>query len=435
MPLPGIRRFESINIANGQSNIATGQSAVPKVHATISNPHHSFYNFGFHTQVPKNIPKLKHTFMVEFVLNKDVLQILSNASRETLTGRGQTQKGIPQVLRHSLESQPYDRELTFAVKSFDRPKINIDIQTLNQYNKKRLIQQQLEYQAVNVRFYDAGDSAAQKLVKEYLQYYFGDQRNLITRDGDNYIFNSELTFARNWASGSGWGFNPLSDELYFFKEINLYQFYGRRRYDKFTYVHPKIQAIDLDTGDYSVSETLEVNLTLMYEGVIIELDKELFPIPTTDATKLNAATDGGAVSDINEKFRFSKTANVPQPNEHPPAEIKSGTLPASISRGNLSDVSTVLTLQNNQVTRSQSTVGGINTNSAIINQNGLNTILPAIDAATEAEFNRLQREERQKESVLTNRAGDSTKSDSDTNDTVDRLEKHNNPDAFEPLIF
>lgn len=431
MPIPGIRRFESITFGNnGLADITVGQSTVPKVHATISNPHHSFYNFGFQTQVPRNIPKLKHTFMVEFVLNKDVL---SQAARD---GGAGSVGGQPLFLKHSLEAQPYDKELTFAVKSFDRPKINIDLQTLNQYNKKRLIQQQLEYQAVNVRFYDAGNNAAQKLVKEYLQFYFGDQRTISERDWSNDIINEELKFSR---SGTGWGFNPISDELYFFKEINIYQFYGRRRYDKFTYIHPKIQSIDLDSGDYSASEVLEINLTLMYEGVIMELDKELFPIPKKDATALYAITEEGIVSDINEKFRLAAQANVPQLNESPPAEVKSGTLPSN-TRPAIDIPQVSSSFQNNQVNRASPTgvtEGTVNTSNAIINQNG--TLITTQASLRLTEANRIAQEaqetllkiSRQKESVLTNRAGDTTIEDTDTNDTVDRLEKHDNSNAFD----
>jgi hypothetical protein len=159
----------------------------------------------------------------------------------------------------------WEQTLSFAVKSLDRPKIEFDTETINQYNKKRIVQTRVNYSPVNLRLHDTIDNRAQAMFQEYFQFYYGDGKN--TNDED-WFYDITLDEFKN--SGS-WGFIPPSGEpnqTYFFSKVQVYQIYSGR-YDQFDLIHPKISSFDPDDLDYANGDTPnEIQMTLEYEGII-----------------------------------------------------------------------------------------------------------------------------------------------------------------------
>lgn len=159
----------------------------------------------------------------------------------------------------------WDQSLGLVVKSLDKPKVSFETETLNQYNKKRIVQKKAEFGALNVRLHDTIDNRVLQMFNDYYNFYYGDRKN--TSD-DEWFYDVTLDEFINTGS---WGFTPPSGEpnqSYFFSKIEIIQFYNGV-YDQIDLIHPKITNFDPDDLDYSNGESpSEVQMTFEFEGII-----------------------------------------------------------------------------------------------------------------------------------------------------------------------
>ena len=63
-------------------------------------------------------------------------------------------------------------KLKLVIRSAELPSFQFDTQTLNQYNRKRVIQTRANFQPVTITFIDTRDNKWQNVFKEYLNYYY-----------------------------------------------------------------------------------------------------------------------------------------------------------------------------------------------------------------------------------------------------------------------
>ena len=159
----------------------------------------------------------------------------------------------------------WDQNLGLVVKNLDKPKISFETETLNQYNKKRIVQKKAEFGSMNVRLHDTIDNRVLQMFNDYYNFYYGDRQN--TADDAWYY---DITLDEFINTGT-WGFIPPTGEpnqSYFFSKIEVIQFYNGI-YDQFDLIHPKIASFDPDDLDYANGESSsEVQLTFEYEGII-----------------------------------------------------------------------------------------------------------------------------------------------------------------------
>lgn len=159
----------------------------------------------------------------------------------------------------------WDQNLGLVVKSLDKPKISFETETLNQYNKKRVIQKKAEFQPMTLRLHDTIDNRVLQMFNDYYNFYYGDRQN--TSD-DEWFYDVTLD---EFINTGQWGFVPPAGEpnqSYFFSKIEVIQFYNGM-YDQFDLVHPKLSSFDPDDLDYSNGNTPnEIQLTFEYEGII-----------------------------------------------------------------------------------------------------------------------------------------------------------------------
>ena len=160
--------------------------------------------------------------------------------------------------------------LTFAVKSIDRPKVQMKTEELNQYNKKRHVFTGFNYEPIRVQFYDSADGAAQNLWTCYARYYFGDF-NAMTSAGRvptavaydvtlPEFFGSPLGFTAK----NGGAANP--DAQFFFNLISIFHFYDGYC-DQYDLIHPRIKSYDPDDLDYESSAISMISMTLVFENL------------------------------------------------------------------------------------------------------------------------------------------------------------------------
>jgi hypothetical protein len=155
--------------------------------------------------------------------------------------------------------------LTFAVKSIDRPKMQMKTEELNQYNKKRQVYTGFNYEPIRVQFYDSFDGAAQNLWTRYARYYFGDFTENVNYgyDATTPSFNAG-PFGFTAANGGAEEAN--NNAQYFFSKISIYHFYDGLC-DQYDLINPRIKSYDPDELDYESSAVSMIAMTLVFENI------------------------------------------------------------------------------------------------------------------------------------------------------------------------
>jgi hypothetical protein len=178
---------------------------------------------------------------------------------------------VVRFLRGAGGGSPRWRDgLSFAVRKFDRPRIEPQVQTMNQYNKKRLVQTGVKYSPINIDFYDTVDGVVSYMWHEYVSYYYGDFRR-----GNQNDWRYDLTtpdFYNSWGRGFGLelpqGVSDTDLEASaFFEKVECYQFFGGQ-YTQVDLVRPKITSFSPDGMDYEDNTAHGINMALDYEAVI-----------------------------------------------------------------------------------------------------------------------------------------------------------------------
>ena len=168
----------------------------------------------------------------------------------------------------------YENGISFKIHNIDKPKVDMNLQELNQYNRKRYVHTKVEYQPFTIKIYDTVDDLPLALWREYFIYYYGDSRPKGQGYYGDTIYNPTIPFDQ-------WGLNPgeagstnpvmsknSSGQYNFFKRIELYAI-ANGKYTQINYINPKISNIDWSTYDSSSSDLNEVSMTLKYEALEI----------------------------------------------------------------------------------------------------------------------------------------------------------------------
>ena len=148
-------------------------------------------------------------------------------------------------------------ETEMLVKTADLPKYTIDTVTKNQYNRKKVVQKQINYDPVTLTLHDDNDGVTNALWALYYGYYYRD-RNLMQS-----FYTSNPYHGNMYRNGFD---NDVS--VPFFKSIRIYTL-SRRRFLGYTLVNPLITAWQHGQVSQSDSQTpMENSMTIAYESVI-----------------------------------------------------------------------------------------------------------------------------------------------------------------------
>lgn len=193
------------------------------------------------------------------------------------------------MLGPSITNWPEDSNFGLAVKSIQLPKYTVDLHTLNQYNRKRVVQSKIKYDPVNITFHDDNNNLIRRMWYAYYTYYYKDatqtgdlptkstsaptaqkfdmnRRNIYDssisgNDDWGYIGETSQTQTTNLASSVGVTKAP------FFKAINIYGF-NQHNFALYRLVNPIIESFSHDTYDYAQGTgIMENTMTLQYETV------------------------------------------------------------------------------------------------------------------------------------------------------------------------
>lgn len=163
------------------------------------------------------------------------------------------------------------RGLTFVAKSVERPSVEATTETLNQYNKKKLIHTGVRYNPVNATFYDTADGTALNMWVSYAKHYFADY-NQDERAYFDDLINSEMNDPNN----IGWGFKipPVPEGIFdrgagtqnYFSAVQVYQVWGQE-FISYKLLNPRITNFTPDELSYDTGEVSTISTQIQYEAI------------------------------------------------------------------------------------------------------------------------------------------------------------------------
>jgi hypothetical protein len=157
----------------------------------------------------------------------------------------------------SFQVPSVSQELGVLVKKADLPKANFDSVVKNQYNRKRIVYKNINYEPVSISFHDDTQGVMQQLYQKYYQHYSPDGlRN----------FNHDFPM-RNKLNEKQFGLDRLDPgkDFPFFKRITLYTF-SRKRFNGYSLFAPRIKSWAHGDIDYSSNDLIESSMSIEYEG-------------------------------------------------------------------------------------------------------------------------------------------------------------------------
>jgi len=185
-----------------------------------------------------------------------------------------------------------------TVKTAQLPGYTIDVNTMNQYNRKRLVQTKINYNPATIVFNDDHSDLVRNMWYQYYQYYYSDPTykygNTPNQSGilgeistalSGFSYGSNDTYsasrpAQKWGL-SGQGYNnpslqslasslltgPASGQEPFFRDITIYGM-SQKTYAQYTMINPLISEWTHDTYDYGQGNGIMTHtMSIRYENV------------------------------------------------------------------------------------------------------------------------------------------------------------------------
>lgn len=152
------------------------------------------------------------------------------------------------------------QEVGLLVKATDLPKFNFDSVIKNQYNRKKILYKNFNYEPINITFRDDSHGIINAMWALYYGYYVAD------RSQPEYAYGANQYHATDSPDNTyRYGLdNDITEP--FFNSVSIYTM-SRRRFVGYTLVNPKIKTWNHGDMDYSASEFNESQMTLEYEAV------------------------------------------------------------------------------------------------------------------------------------------------------------------------
>lgn len=182
--------------------------------------------------------------------------------------------------------------LGLLVKTVELPRFEFDVDTKNQYNRKRLTQSKINYSPVQLSMHDDGSDLARNLWYNYFSYYYKDPtqpywspsvtNGILGAQGNGggnnrYSYNGRDQYLDDRIV-SDWGYvgesyfdgtasTSAEGKPPFFKDITIFGF-NQHKFVAYVLINPLISAWSHDRYDYSEDGGIMQNdLTIQYETV------------------------------------------------------------------------------------------------------------------------------------------------------------------------
>lgn len=279
-------------------------------------------------------PKQKFLFHVAFHINKGALKNL------TLAGT-------------------YSTQINMLVKSVSLPKFTMSTDKVNQYNRKKNIQQKINYDDISIKFHDDNLGLINQLWQNYYGYYYADPGSAGISGAYNRTAMKRFDNIR-----SNYGLDNGSS-VPFFDYITIYQM-AQGRYVSYKLINPIFSSWSHNNLDYAGGASPHDNdATIQYEAVeygagkVVPGDPEGFALQNYDLTvsPLNSADlTGTTINDISSTPSLENIDVVP-------------SIRSSITDNQLRTVNNYLNTRNPNLTNAGNNIANIINNTVVTNVN------------------------------------------------------------------
>jgi hypothetical protein len=180
--------------------------------------------------------------------------------------------------------------LSYLVKTVDLPKYTIATETLNQYNRKRVVQTKINYDPVTITFHDDGGDNSRNLWYNYYSYYYKDpSQNYLAPNSQNGSMGASANMQKGFGYNNrdiyndtrigdvnDWGYvgesyndgtSSASGKPPFFKDIRIYGM-DQHKSAEYVLINPLISNFSHDQYNYSEGAgVMQNSMTIAYETV------------------------------------------------------------------------------------------------------------------------------------------------------------------------
>jgi hypothetical protein len=239
-------------------------------------------------QLDKALQQLQNSILDQLT-GRVYLRDYTHAAKNFLPG-GQGNAGKVKFTFHtwfqinpSAYQPPTGQNYGLLVKTIKLPTFNMDVQEMNQYNRKRLIQSKIKYQPIEVSFHDDNASQVTALWDAYYRYNYADAWNPIVAPFTNATaekdYNRRNIYDPSISGDTEYGYRGDArseggnraeggEKIPFFNNITVYGMWAGQ-FIAYTLINPVITSFDHDTYDYADGGgTMQNRMTIDYETVV-----------------------------------------------------------------------------------------------------------------------------------------------------------------------
>lgn len=164
------------------------------------------------------------------------------------------------------------RYLTALVKSVSRPGFTTEEETLDQYNRRRIIQKRVQPGPVEINMHDTVEGRTLRFWEMYYEYYFRDGVNSKKLDNNNQInskaFVDDLLLDTQSDGDYGYNIERVGNQRQLIRTIDIFQVHSGN-FTRTTLVNPKISTFTpTNQLDYAGTELLDLMFTVNCESVV-----------------------------------------------------------------------------------------------------------------------------------------------------------------------
>ena len=176
----------------------------------------------------------------------------------------------------------------YSVKQIDRPTVTFDYEEVNFYNYRTQVLKRINYQPLNMEFYDDQQNEVLSFFEEYRRAHspmarmktlnspasfspqnFQEQGMNFTSPNDRYTGNYYAASSGHLAYRDG---ASRVQEMVYLEKLKIYQvFQNGMKTNVFTFLNPKIQLFDLDDVDAEGGNGNVMRVSFIYDALAIDM--------------------------------------------------------------------------------------------------------------------------------------------------------------------
>ena len=162
----------------------------------------------------------------------------------------------------------YNGTVGLLAKTVDLPKFSVETETLNQYNRKTIIQKKINYNPITIVFHDDMANVSLNLWKSYYQYHYGDSLSAAGVNPQIYFKYQDNKYDSRVLDASYGLSNGQSER--FFTSIEIFQLH-QKKFTSIKIINPIIKEWASDNLDQTQgNRMLSSRMTVEYETVIYD---------------------------------------------------------------------------------------------------------------------------------------------------------------------